>query len=177
MARGNTWLNADGLEVGFGVRDTHNIEDAIVHTLGRVKEVEVHIDHSTIAELATGTAPNSKHIEIPAGSVVRSAYLRVDTGFDALTSIVVGLKQQSDGATIDDDGLIASTLLAAIDTAGEVVVGAGAVIDAATETAVPAVVSLDVTGSAPTVGSAKLYVEYMEPLPSAEAPDVIVGEI
>lgn len=174
MARSDVWTNQDGLQVGFGTRDSHNVEDARVHTLGRTKEAELRIDHSTVAGLATGTAPTSKSFEIPAGSVVRSAKLVVIEGFSDLTSIVVGTKG-SDGVTEDADGLIASTALANINTAGQSVEGAGAQInDVATDEAL--YVSLDVTGTAPTAGEAALVVEYDEPVPSSTPPGIEIGE-
>ena len=73
MSRGNTWTNADGLVVGFASRDTHNIEDSVVHTLGRRKQAEVRIDSSTIATLAAGVAPGAKAFEIPAGARMTAA--------------------------------------------------------------------------------------------------------
>lgn len=175
MARAETWTNADGLEVGFGARDSYNSEDAIVHTLGRVKQVQVMLSAETIADLATGTVPSSKVFEMPAGAIVRSANLHVTEDFDALTSIVIGTKLQADGLTVDDDGLVTVQLLAAL-VADATIEGAGAQVNG-DPLAAASVVSLDVTGSAPTVGEAVLLVEYQEPVPSQEAPAVIVGEI
>ena len=175
MARASEWLNADGLSVGFGARDSLNSMDAVVHTKGRIKQVEVYIHADTIADLATGTAPSAKVFEMPVGAIVRSANLHVTESFDALTSIVIGTKLQSTGATVDDDGLVASQLLAAL-IAGATIEGAGAQVNGA-PLAAASVVSLDVTGSAPTVGEAVLLVEYQEPIADQDAPDVIVGEI
>lgn len=174
MSRGNTWTNADGLVVGFASRDTHNVEDSVVHSMGRIKQAELRIDASTVAGLATATAPTSKSFEIPTGAAIKSATMIVTESFDALTSIVVGTKG-SDGVTEDDDGLIASTLLAVL-IAGATIEGAGAQV-AGVITDEPLYVSLDITGAAPTVGEATLLIEYIEPVPSSEPPAVIVGEI
>ena len=174
MARGNTWTNADGLVVGFASRDTYNSEGAIVHTMGRVKQLEVYIDHTNIADLASGAGTyNSKSFEIPAGSIIRSAQLDIKEAFADLTSIVIGGKDTVDGTVDDADGFVASTLLASL-VVGQIA-GAGAYVGA--ELASDIVVSLDVTGTAPSAGQAVLLIEFEEPVPSADAPAPIVGEI
>jgi hypothetical protein len=175
MARENTWTNADGLVVGFGARDSVNVEDAVVHTLGRTKQVEVHIRADSYTSLATGTAPSSKVFEMPAGAVIRRADLHVTESFDALTSLIIGTKLKSTGATVDDDGLHTTILLAAL-VADATIEGTGAQVDGA-PLAADSVVSLDVTGTAPTVGEMRLIVEYDEPVVDQDAPAVIVGEI
>lgn len=174
MARGNTWTNADGLVVGFNTRDTHNVEDSQVHTMGRRKQAELRIDHSTHAGLAGAVAPTSKSLEIPAGSALISSVLVVEEAFTDLTSIVIGTKG-SDGVAEDADGINTTILLAAL-TAGATVEGTGAQLGGdVTDEAL--YVSLDVTGTAPTAGEAVLHIEYLEPVPSSTPPAPIVGEI
>lgn len=174
MARENTWVNNDGLRVGFGTRDTINQYDSQVHTYGRVLQAEIMVDASNIATFADATAPLSKDFEIPAQSVIVSSTLRVLESFDALTSIVVGLKDYDDGAANDPNGLHDTILLAAL-TDGDVDVGAGALIG--TEVDEDQALSVTVTGSAATVGEFMVLVEYIEPRPSQASPAIIVGEI
>ena len=88
----------DGVQVGYGTRDSHNVEDAVVHTYGRVQQVELRIDHTTITGLATGTAPTTKSLQIPVGSAIKSAKLIVLETCTALTDFRVGTKG-SDGLT------------------------------------------------------------------------------
>lgn len=174
MARANTTV-LDGLVVGYGTRDTYNPEQSVVHTDGRVKFAQIDIDFRNIASFATGTAPSplKRNFEIPAGSVIQSSQFVIKTGFNALTSIVIGTKNSA-GTTINSTGLHASTLLAAINTAGQTEEGAGAQING-TALASAAYVSLDVTGSAPTAGHGILAVRYLEPMVSQDPPAVLVG--
>ena len=175
MARANT-AQLDGLTVGYGARDTINAQGAMVHTLGNTgKEYVVVVDYSNIASFATATAAGPYDFEIPAGSVIRSANLVVEEGVTDLTSLVVGLKE-ADGTTNDDNGLIDTTLQAAIGTAGITVEGAGAHVDGPV-LAVDSFVSIDVTGTAPTAGRVALTVTYDMPHVSQDAPGVISGLI
>ncbi len=174
MARAETSI-LDGLEVGYGTRDSFNIEDAEVHTLGRIRQHVVRVDHTTIANLATGVVPSSKVFEFPTGAAHMRSKLVVEESFADLTSIIVGTKRQSDGITVDDDGFFTTVLLAAL-TADAVIEGSGAFIDGDRSTA-PAVVSLDVTGTPPTAGELVLVFEYLEPYVSQASPAIIVGEI
>jgi hypothetical protein len=176
MSRGNTWTNNDGIDVGFSTRDTHNIEDAVVHTLGRVKQLEIRIDNSTIAGLASATAPGSKAIGIPARSTITRSTFTVIEAFDALTTFLVGTKG-SDGVAEDANGLHDAVALAEVDAIGNIHVGDGAQIMNILNTDEELYISLDITGTAPTVGQAVLLVEYIEPVPTQEAPDVITGDV
>lgn len=171
MARENTAI-LDGLVVGYGTRDSHNVEDAMVHTYGRVRQLELRIDHSTVAGLATGTAASSKAAVIPAGSALLNSKLIVLETFTDLTSLIIGTKGV-DGVTEDDDGLHATTLLAAL-VAGDTEEGGGAQLGAEV-TDEDLTVSLDVTGTAPTAGEAVLVVEYYEPVPSSTPPAPVQG--
>jgi len=172
MARQTTSL-IDGLTVGYGVRDTINGEQTNVHTEGRIKLAVVEVDFRNIARFATSTAATKFDFGIPAGSQIVSSQFLVVTGFNTLTSIVIGTKQFA-GTTISASGLHASTLLAAINTAGMTEEGAGALVAGVASTLVQ-YVSLDVTGSAATVGHGILTVRYYEPVASQIPPAVLVG--
>jgi hypothetical protein len=171
MARGNTWTNADGLEVGFGVRTSHNPEGAEIHTLGLRSEVTLHLSSESYLDVATGTL-KGKEMVIPAGSVVRSASVNVTEAITGSTDFIVGLKDNVDGTTIDDDGLI--TAVESALTVGVVDGATGAVLG--TALAADSVVSVDVTG-AMTAGEFVITIVFDNQPPSNDAPDVIVGEI
>jgi len=174
MARAQT-TTLDGVIVGYGTRDSYNPEQAVIHTKGRVKEVSVDIDFRNITSFATGTAASKKNLEIPLGSQVISSQLLIKTGFNTLTSVVIGLKIAA-GTTVVANGLHAATLLAAINTAGMTEEGAGTQVGG-TSLTTAAYVSIDVTGSAPTVGHGVLTVRYYEPVASQDPPAVITGVI
>lgn len=77
-------------------------------------------------------AADSLGFSIPANATIVSAKLIVDEAFTSTsttTDLLIGL-QKSDGTEIDNDGLIAAAeaTQTAIGTAGNVVVGAGALI-------------------------------------------------
>jgi hypothetical protein len=176
MARANTAV-LDGLQVGYGARDSINPQAATVYKSGNLdRELLVVVDSTNIAEFATATAVTStKHMGLPVGAAVRAVRAVVVEGFNNLTSIVVGLKE-FDGTTNDDDGLIASTALALINTAGQTVEGGGAHVDGPVLD-VESYMSLDVTGTAPTLGELHVYIQYDMPMVDQDAPDVIVGVI
>lgn len=173
MARGNTWTNADGLEIGFERRDSINKEDAVVHTLGRKKQAEIIVDHTNIASFADAVAAGSKAFQIPAGSIVTGGEIHVSEAFNLLTSLTVGLKQ-ADGTTDDPDGILLSELLAGL-TLDAVHPIDGAYLDAVT--AEDLVLSVTVVGTAPTAGVMKVLIEYREPTPSQASPAIITGVI
>lgn len=176
MARANT-ATLDGLVVGYGARDTKNAQEALVHTMGRIKHLEVHLDHSTITNMATSTAVDGRNFGIPSGANVKRVVVRVDEAFDsaapATDTVIVGTKQ-SDGTTIDNDGLVASTTVASF-TAGATIEGAGALVDGDALSAT-SYISVDPSATL-TAGAATLLIEYIEDTPSTDAPDVITTEV
>ena len=171
MARSNEWLNADGLRQGFGARDSFNQFDQEVHTLGRVRQAEVHFVSDNIGSFADGTAPQSKDFEIPARSVIVGSTLRVVETVTGLTSLDVGLKDYDDGASNDPNGLHAGVTSFTQD---DVDVGAGALIGTAVDE--DQAISVTPTGTM-TAGEVVVLIEYIEPQPSQAAPGIIVGEI
>jgi len=173
MARGNTWTNSDGLEVGFGTRDSYNSEGATIRTKGRQKQIELRFNATDYADVATG-ALTGKEAVIPAGSTIVSMSMKTLTQFTATTAttLAVGLKDTTDGTTIDADGLLAATAFPADD-----VVTAGAGADIGTITAEDAVVSVDPDVADLLTGEAIVFVIYEDAVPTSAAPAVITGEI
>jgi len=151
----------------YGVRTTNQSYGGVQET-GVVKTVSLEFTAPAQGMAAAAWAKNGLDVVIPAGCSFVSARVVVETAFDALTALTIGTYNASDGTTaIDADGLVtaAGSALATIDAVGDVLVGAGAQL--ATGTAglgallVDAVIRVLYTGSAPTVGKARLVVEYM----------------
>lgn len=153
--RDNVWINADGLEVGFGRRDTKNLEAGSIEVKGQVRQVELEIYFDE--DNATASVKNAV---VPAGAVVVGATLQVSTAFAGGTSVKVGTIS-TDGVTIDDDSLITPTAGAVANlTAGAVLKGAGAAVGATV--AEPTNITYELTGTF-TAGRATLLVEYIQP--------------
>ena len=73
MSRTNSWTNDDGLFVGFGARDSFNENGATVRTEGNVEIFSMILDFAQVPDVlpaAAPTAPSTKSIPIPAGSLV-----------------------------------------------------------------------------------------------------------
>ena len=172
MSRGNTWTNSDGLEVGFGTRDSYNPEGGSVHTVGHVAQVELHITSDSYADVATGVL-KGKEAVIPSGARIISAIANVTETITGTTAVSfdMGLKDIVDGTTIVADGLIDGTTNFAIG----VQTGAGAQIG--TVIAEDAVVSFDPNVADLLTGELVVLVEYQLPVPSSDTPAVIVGAI
>ena len=108
---------------------------------------------------------------IPARSVFLSADIVVETAFDALTGLTVGVYKAADGTTVTTGGAADSLVTAAactlemINAVGDRVKGAGALL--ATGTAGAGAIAEDgvirvlYTGTVPTVGKARLIVSYV----------------
>jgi hypothetical protein len=171
MARQDTWVNADGLRVGFGARDSFNEFDANVHTVGRIKQMEVIFNADNVGTLADAVAPLSKDFQIPAGSVVVRSTARVLQAVTGATDFIIGLKDYDDGASNDPNGL--HTAFAAV-TAGTVDPGDGALINV--ELDEDQALSVTPTGTM-TGGEVVVLVEYIEPVPSQDAPGILTGEV
>jgi len=150
MSRQNTWVNEDGLRVGFGTRDTINGDAGEVHTLGLVKQIKVDVNAADLEK--AGVVPTSHNFQIPADAAILSAKLVVNEVFDQ--AVEVGTKDVA-GVVVDKDGLIVSGAHA--DDA--VVIGTGAQIE--TKTLVDLYITVEETTTAPTTGRGQLVVEYM----------------
>jgi len=158
-----------GVNVPYGVRttDSHfggNQGDEVVKYLS----IEFTAPSTGIA--AAAWAIDGLDAIIPSGSVFKSADVVVETAFDALTALTIGTYLASDGTTaVDADGLVTavSSALATIDADGDRLVGSGAQLATGTAglgaTTADTVIRVLYTGSAPTVGKARLLVSYIVP--------------
>ncbi len=183
MARANT-ATLDGLVVGYGTRDSINPQDSNVHTLGRVKQAEIVVDFSNIAEFVEDVLPvegGAKAFVIPGGSNILRTTIVVQDDVTTLTSLAMGLKDTATGAQLHGGTDVLVTVVEAIEAnleTDDVVVGLGSLMDdLGVVTSEDATLSVTVTGSAPLAGRMVVLIEYVEPTQSQIPPAVIVGEI
>lgn len=161
MARDNVWVNDDGLEVGFGWRDTNNYEAGTVRTVGKINQIELDLDYDNLPE--NGTVRNDV-AGIPAGSVIISAVLVAETDWDTADSadLTIGV-QEADGTVIDADGIDAAIAATAL-TEGDVVQCDGDLVGGtATVGEDTAYIYFDVGTGDFTSGTGTLTVEYILP--------------
>ena len=152
------WNNDDGLEVRFG------IDRATAAPTGATSaEEKVHVfdiaDATDLGDTDTAVVSGDAAF-IPAGAIVKDAYLVVDTAFTSGGSAVLdlGLKK-ADGTNIDDDGIDAAIALTAIDADDDVIACAGALVG--TRLANDSYVMATYDTAAFTAGAAKLVIKYV----------------
>ena len=188
MARGNTWTNSDGLEVGFGRRDSEYQYAGTVRTQGNEEMITLSIKASEMPLYEGSTVP-SKAMAIPAGSYITKATLDVITTFadaDANPTMTIGLVD-STGTAIDIDGIFAGLTEASGQlTAPQVVEGDvgtyGGLLVNGTEDIGTAdgYITADLDTGAWDSGEALLTVWYLKPMPSVTPTDpitTIVGSL
>lgn len=118
---------------------------------------------------AAAWAKTGLDVVIPAGAIFMNADVIVETAFDALTALTIGTYNAADGTTAQDaDGLVtaAGSALTTIDAVGDRLVGSGALLVTGTAglgaTLAAAVIRVLYTGTVPTVGKARLLVQYAQ---------------
>lgn len=124
MTRKTTWTNSDGLVVGFGPNYAERQKAGVTSRSGDVKEAKVSITYQST------TGSSGAVLPIPAGSIVKNVYFRVDTAWAGGTAIIFG------DAT-DPDGFLTAAgggALANLTPAGKKIQADGAYIAATTDT-------------------------------------------
>jgi hypothetical protein len=156
-----------GVLASYGVRTTSNQYGAVQGD-EVVKFVSLEFTAPSTGIAAAAWAVNGLDVVIPAGAIFQKADVIVETAFDALTALTIGTYLASDGTTaIDADGLVtaAASALTTIDAVGDRLVGSGAQLATGTAglgaTTAKSVIRVLYTGSAPTVGKARLLVSYV----------------
>lgn len=153
--RQSTWINKDGISVGFGPRDTRNIEAGSIEVKGQVRQLEQDIYWNV-----ANTGASARKAVIPAGAIIKSATLITNEAFAGGTSLSVGTIK-ADGTGAAATALVTATEGAIANlTAGNVVAGAGALVGKATANPVQVTYTLTGTFSA---GKATLLIEYIHP--------------
>jgi len=155
-----------GVLNSYGVRNTTSqfggvIGDAVIKTYS------LEFTAPSTAMAAAAWAVNGLDAVIPAGAIFLDSVVVVEEVFDALTALTIGTYLASDGTTaIDADGLhtAAATNLTTIDALQDRNIGTGAQLVTGTGgpggTLADSVIRVLYTGSAPTVGKARLLVRY-----------------
>lgn len=153
--RDYVWKNADGLEIGFGRRDTKNVEAGTIEVKGQVRqlEVEMYFDEAN-------TTASAKNAVIPKGAVVVSATVYVKEAFVGGTALTVGTILK-DGTGAAATAFVTATEAAVANLgAGKVITGAGALVGKTTATDVQ--VTATPTGTH-TAGRATVLIQYIQP--------------
>lgn len=144
-----TWVNADGLEVGFGSQVRNNNDAAGLHVDGNTKVIEMIVEAGNLQPV--GTAVTNKNFFVPAGAHIVEVKLFNETVWSH--AIEVGAMKIG-GTDIDQNGFIASGAHAA----NAVITGAGALVG--TRAAENLYIAVTPTATAPTTGKGKLVVRY-----------------
>ena len=176
MTRNATWTNADGLDVGFGTRDSKNINGATVQTEGNVESFSMILDWDTLPTAAP-LLPSTKSVPIPAGSAIHSATLRVIVAFTSggATTLDIGLREL-DGTVIDLDGIDAVIAKTVIDGIGDTVQCNGALVNLLVDVGTADAYIATTTTTGPyTAGQAELTIEYSKPLADTTPTEPISG--
>jgi len=171
MARESTWTNSDGLDVGFGTRDSKDNRGGPVQTTGNVEVLTYDLDWNHLPTAATNAA-STKDIPIPANSVIHRATLRVTEAFTSAgaTTLSLGLKEL-DGTDIDADGIDATIAKTVIDAVGDVVQCDGALVGGLLTVGTADAYLSSVVATGPyTAGMAELVIEYSRPMPTSDVP-------
>lgn len=147
MAHERTWINADGIEVGFGPIVSNSLETNHQHTKGKTKELQLDVDAS-VSLPEVGSAHSAKDSFIPAGAMIQSARYIAEVDFN--NAVEFGTSEL-DGTDIDQDGLIATGTTSAV--------GAGSLIG--TVVTDDSYLTVTSTSTAATVGTGTLVVEYI----------------
>ena len=178
MARNSTWTNADGLEVGFGTRDSKSTHPATIRTEGNVEIHSMILDWDNLPAAGT-TAHSSKDIPIPAGALVHRATLRVLVAFASAGATTLGIgTENAAGADLDIDGIDVAIAKTVIDAVGDAVQCDGALVGGLVDVGtVDAYIVTSVATGPYTAGQAELTVEYSRPLPDTDPSDPITTEV
>jgi len=175
MARNATWTNDDGLVVGFGTRDSKNDAGATVEVESNVGLFQMILDYDNLPP-ASGTAPSTKSVPVPANSVITNVELQVLTpaSGSGTSTIDIGFID-STGAEIDVNGLYAAlTASGDLNTTGAVVHGSGALVDASVGSS-DAYISVRGDTADLTAGQLRLTMQYYLPMPDTDPTDPISG--
>lgn len=97
--RKGTWINADGLKVGFGARSTANDTTAHIETQGLGKELIRKISPNTV-RAAAGYIPTNDDIPVLGGVVITKVALTVFTDINA--DVTVNLVDKTGAIVIAD---------------------------------------------------------------------------
>lgn len=167
MGRDTTWVNPDGLSVGFG---SHDQDTGMLTKVGSGNGIDTYkmdiVGVDLVDTIAlTDIAPQASYI--PKGAYIKSAVLHVSEAFTSAGAATLDLGLFGTAVVDDADGIDVDIAITAIDAIGDVVLCNGAVVGAL----IPAgrTAGTDVTATASyetavfTAGKASLIVEVIAP--------------
>lgn len=159
----STWTNEDGLTIRYNLSRPETDRNGVAAQGVTSAEEKVFVfeitDATQLGDTDTAAAPGDVPY-IPAGAIVKDAYLEVTTAFTSGGAAVLDLGfKQAAGTNIDDDGIDAAVALAALG-ADAVVAADGALVG--TKLANDSYVMATYDTAAYTAGAAKLYIKYIE---------------
>ncbi len=156
MTRKTTWANADGLNVGFGPNYPERQDYAVMTQEG----TDMKVAKLTITYQST-LGSSGAVIPIPAGSVVRSVYMKTRVNWAGLTSLAFGDAGSTGGFITASQGAAANLTTAA----SPIVAGGAYAIATGTSATAPKAYTtatnlyFTIVGT-PTAGESDVYVEF-----------------
>lgn len=158
-----SWTNEDGLTIRFNLERPETDRDGVSAEGVTSAEEKTFIyritDATQLGDTDTAAVPGDVPY-IPAGAVIKDAYLKVGTAFTSGGSAVLDLGfKQAAGTNIDDDGIDAAVAVAAL-TANTAITSDGALIG--TRLANDSYIMATYDTAAFTAGDAVLVVKYSE---------------
>lgn len=111
-----TWMNNDGLFIKYGTERATSGKAGEYRTNGRLREVEVILDLTTLTETETIIDDNTT---IPAGVIIQEVEIDTKTAAATGVAIDVGLIKTDRTTEYDYDGLLAAFPTASMNAAGE----------------------------------------------------------
>lgn len=179
MARGNTWVNKDGLVVGFGTRTEDKFKAAQYNTTGGLNELVIKLSDltslGTDATAGTGIYAPSYVVQaakIPANATVQEVRVTTDTAATSGGAADLLIGTYTVNATtkavsaVDADGLLAAadSALADFSAAGETIVigkaANAAQVGKVTVGASPVIVLATYATAAYTAGALSVHILY-----------------
>lgn len=149
--------HADGLVQRYGPYTGDNKVAGEVRTDGVERQLVLEFSYD---DLPAPRASDTSQGYIPAGALVTSAYLFVDTAFADGTALAIGT-EQLDGTDIDIDGFLDTTNGATANLgAGVVLILAGVDVGTVVSATLDAYPKVTATGTF-TAGSARLVINYI----------------
>lgn len=144
----NTWVNEDGIRVGFGKRNTRNADAGEVHVKGMVKQLKCDLHAKDMAAFG-----HTRMMEVPKDcTMIRGTFICNETFDKALAVGTVDLSN----AIVEAEGLIPSIT----PTKGDVIDCTGVLMN--TMLAQPQyIIGRSATGNNITAGRGQLIVEYV----------------
>jgi len=144
----NTWVNNDGVRVGFGVRNTINADAGEVHVHGMIKQLKCDLHADDMA-----AAGHTRMMEVPTDcTLIRGTFICNET-FDF--PMAVGT------VDLDNNVLVADGIIASVTpTLGDVIDCTGALMNTML-TEPQYVIGRSATVDNITVGRGQLILEYV----------------